>query len=165
MNHPARTTTDGQPPSEDYLAAHRYKAPAPQPIDPKTGQHGAYWVLSEEERAKGFVRPVRRSYVHRGTRPVHPVRDLTAEEAEHYAGHGYVKFEAYPASELPSIGRFWTQAQLDSGCQTRTTMGLAIAETYARDPKFYGSTFCCECRKHLPLDEFVWDGTEELVGS
>jgi hypothetical protein len=23
------------------------------------GQHGAYWVLSESERAKGFIRPVR----------------------------------------------------------------------------------------------------------
>lgn len=29
-----------------------------------TGQADAYLVLSEAERAKGFVRPLRRSYVH-----------------------------------------------------------------------------------------------------
>lgn len=33
-------------------------------IDPKTGQQKDYVVLSAEERAKGFIRPVRRSYVH-----------------------------------------------------------------------------------------------------
>ncbi len=33
-------------------------------IDSKTGQQKGYVVLSEEERAKGFVRPVRQSYIH-----------------------------------------------------------------------------------------------------
>lgn len=82
------------------------------------GQNEAYLVLSEEERAKGFVRPVRRSYVHQ-----------------------------------------------KAGCGTMTTMGLALAETYARDPKFYSHTFCAGCRTHLPVEEFVWDGTIEKVGS
>ena len=50
-------------------------------------------------------------------------------------------------------------------CGTETTMGLAIAETYARDPGFYNGTFCCFCLKHLPLEEFVWKGTQETVGS
>lgn len=31
---------------------------------PRKGQQKDYKVLAEEERAKGFVRPVRRSYVH-----------------------------------------------------------------------------------------------------
>lgn len=31
---------------------------------PRQGQQEAYVVLAEEERAKGFVRPVRRSYKH-----------------------------------------------------------------------------------------------------
>ncbi len=31
---------------------------------PRAGQQKGYVVLAEEERAKGFVRPVRRSYVH-----------------------------------------------------------------------------------------------------
>lgn len=82
----------------------------------ETGQHDIYLVLSEEERAKGFIRPVRRTYVH-------------------------------------------TQ------CGTATTMGIVLAETYARDPKFYGRTFCCGCGKHLPVDEFVWEGTDQKVGS
>uniref|UniRef100_UPI0013DC75B6 hypothetical protein n=1 Tax=Stenotrophomonas maltophilia TaxID=40324 RepID=UPI0013DC75B6 len=33
-------------------------------INPATGQQKGYVVLSEAERAKGFVRPVRDSYVH-----------------------------------------------------------------------------------------------------
>ena len=56
------------------------ESPAPQPVDPSTGQHRAYWVLSEAERAKGFVRPLRRSYQHVGERPTHPLRDLTDAE-------------------------------------------------------------------------------------
>lgn len=53
------TTLLGKPVAEGYETA-----PAPQPIDPATGMHGDYWVLSEAERSKGFVRPVRRSYRH-----------------------------------------------------------------------------------------------------
>lgn len=34
------------------------------PVDPATGMQEKYLVLSEEERAKGFVRPVRDQYVH-----------------------------------------------------------------------------------------------------
>jgi hypothetical protein len=45
-----------------------------------------------------------------------------------------------------------------------TSMPLAIAETYARDPKFYGRTFCYECGVHLPVGEFTWeDGS--ILGS
>jgi hypothetical protein len=79
-------------------------------------QNKTYLVLSDEERAKGFVRPVRTSYVH-------------------------------------------------VACGTSTTMARAIAETYARDPYFYGSTWCCHCRSHLPVAEFRWEGTTEVVGS
>ena len=57
------------------------------------------------------------------------------------------------------------QVYLHKVCGTTTRMGLAIAETYARDPGFYGGTFCCFCREHRPLEEFVWDGTNERVGS
>lgn len=80
----------------------------------------AYLVLSDEERAKGFVRPVRRSYVH-------------------------------------------------ATCGAVTTMGLAIAETYARNPTFYGATFCVRCSMHRPVGEtgeFVWDdGSGQKVGT
>lgn len=85
-------------------------------INPATGQQRGYVVLSPEERAKGFVRPLRRTYKH-----------------------------------VP--------------CGTVTTMGLSIAETYARDPTFYSGTFCTGCRTHHPLSEFVWDGTDEVLGS
>ena len=85
-------------------------------IDPATGMQKDYVVLTPEERAKGFVRPVRHHYVHKT-------------------------------------------------CGTLTKMAHNIAETYARDPKFYTGTFCVGCREHRPLDEFVWEGTTEQVGS
>lgn len=133
-------------------------------IDPKTGLQAAYIVLSDEERAKGFVRPYRDSYQHVGVRPRFEVRDLTDEERERYAEFGYVKYEGYPGAVDGPLGRFWTQAQLDSGCGTITTMGRKIAETYARDPKFYGATYCAGCKKHLPVGEdgeFEWlDGSK-----
>jgi hypothetical protein len=51
-----------------------------------------------------------------------------------------------------------------SMCGNKTYMGLDLAETYARDPKFYGSTYCASCNMHRPVEEFKWlDG--ERVGS
>lgn len=38
--------------------------PEHRDIVPETGQQKGYVVLAEEERAKGFVRPVRRQYKH-----------------------------------------------------------------------------------------------------
>lgn len=158
------TTTDGKPPAPGLETA-----AAPQPIG-ASGQHGAYWVLNEEERSKGFVRPVRRSYRHVGPEgPKYPLRDLDDDEKERYRQFGYVKYEAYPEDPESSLcGRYWTQAQLDGagkGCGTVTTMGLALCETYARDPHYYGSTFCCGCGTHLPVGEFRWTEDGELVGS
>jgi hypothetical protein len=88
--------------------------------EPIGGQHEVYLVLSDEERAKGFVRPYRDKYVH-----------LT--------------------------------------CGAVTMMGRPIAETYARDPHFYGATFCVRCDMHRPVGEhgeFVWDdGSGQKVGT
>lgn len=53
-------------------------------------------------------------------------------------------------------------------CGVVTKMGNSIAETYARNPLFYSGTFCVECRAHFPVGEngeFVWDGTDEKVGT
>ena len=107
-DEPKTTLTDGTPVTADH-----------RQIDPKTGMQKGYVVLSEDERAKGFVRPVRRSYVH-------------------------------------------------EKCGVRTTMGQALAETYARQPDFYSGTFCAGCRSHFTVGadgEFVWDGTKEKVGT
>lgn len=131
-------------------------------------QAEAYLVLPEDERAKGFVRPYRDAYQHVGLKPKFPerMRTLTVEEMRRHREQEYVRFEEYPESELPSLGRYWTRAQLDTkGCGTVTTMGRALSETYARDPSFYGATYCCGCRKHLPVEEFVWTVDGERVGS
>lgn len=102
-------------------------------IDPASGQQLAYVVLTAEERARGFVRPVRRSYVHIGVTP---------------------------QMDGPVLVRLG-----EGGCGALTTMSQDLAETYARNPSFYTGTFCVNCRKHVPLDQFVWDGTNERVGS
>ncbi len=145
------------------------------PKDPRLG-HGAddkpvpqqevYLVLSEDERKKGFVRPYRDSYIHVGHQPIYPLRDLTDEENERYAGEGYVKFEEYPESMEPRTGRFWTQEQLDNkGCGTVTKMGRELSETYAARPHFYGSTYCVSCQMHRPVPEFRWTADGKVVGS
>lgn len=159
-------TTDPQHPD---LGPGAGKEPGPQ--------NKTYLVLSEEERAKGFKRPVLLSYRHVGSAgPRWPLRDLTSEEHERYDRSGYAKYEACPAGDHPTTGRFWTQADLDKagkGCGTVTTMNLAIAKTCARDPDFYGATYCCGCRLHLPVGaagEFTWidqhgQDTGERVGT
>lgn len=138
-------------------------------INPRTGQQKAYAVLTEEERSKGFVRPVRMSYVHVGVLPTYPLRDLTPEEvARHGPGYEGGKFEEYPESERPMVGRAWKASQLRGGCNGVTTMSQDIAETYARDPQFYRGTFCVHCCEHFPVGaqgEFVWEGTTERVGT
>ena len=97
--------TDGSPVSHDH-----------REINENTGMQKGYVVLCPEERKKGFVRPLRRSYKH-------------------------------------------------AVCGNHTTMAISIAETYARNPKFYSSTFCVTCGKHFPVSEFTWHGTDEKVGS
>lgn len=132
------------------------------------GQQSTYLVLSDEERAKGFVRPVRRFYNHVGCRPKGPTRPLSEEEQKEYAKYGYVCFEPYGADREPLTGRYWTAAQLASGCGTVTTMGQALSETYARNPAFYSGTFCCGCGKHFPVGidgEFAWADDDTPVGS
>lgn len=151
-----RTLTDGSPVYEGH-----------DKLKPN-GQQEAYVVLSEVERAKGFVRPVRFSYVHVGKRPRYPLRDLTEDELRTYGSERFVKYEVYPESKRPKVGRFWTERELNSGCGATTTMAASIAETYARQPTFYGGTFCCCCGKHYPVGadgEFVWSGTNERVGT
>lgn len=97
------------------------------PNDPRLGrgvddtggkhQHEAYLILSDEERAKGYVRPVRDAYRH-------------------------------------------------LVCGQVTTMSAPLAETYARNPNFYGATFCVSCGGHFAVGaegEFVWveeDGSD-----
>lgn len=159
VDRSATQLTDGAPVPADH--SHLTIRPS--------GQQEGYVVLSDAERAKGFVRPLRDAYRHVGVRPIFPTRPLTPDEETRHGGGDapYVAFEPYPPGHRgSSLGRFWTQAQLDSGCQAITTMGRSIAETYARDPAFYGGTFCSTCAAHFPVGEngeFTWyemDGRE-----
>lgn len=128
------------------------------PDETPVPQNEWYLVMSEEERKKGFVRPIRRKYVHNGFKPKYPLRDLTEEEIVTFGHAGFVKFEIYSEnSKSNSTGRFWTQKELDTkGCGAETTMGLELCETYAANPGYYGSTYCTGCHKHRPVKEFNW---------
>lgn len=99
------------------------------------GQNEVYLVLSEAERAMGFVRPYRNSYVHVGVGG----REVDPSDASKHGRTG--------------------------GCGVETSMGLPLSETYARDPKFYGATYCVGCHRHYPVAEFVWSKDGEVVGS
>jgi hypothetical protein len=134
-----------------------------------TGMQKAYVVLSEEERAKGFVRPLRRTYRHIGRSVCGEIQAsgklggivrVCTESLEHGGDH----WNQFQELAQPDAARASTE-HLIGGCNSTTTMGISIAETYARDPGFYGGTFCATCRTHFPLVEFVWEGTTEQVGS
>ena len=156
------------------------------PNDPRLGhgiddepvaQNEVYLVLSSEEISKGFVRPVRNSYVHVGKKMsyfgIH--RMLDEKELIEYADKKYVAVMTLMKKEDGSFlgGPYVTQEAIDAwkagkrlgGCGVTTTMGQQLSETYARNPRFYGSTYCTGCRKHLDVSEFFWNNTEEPVGS
>lgn len=135
-----------------------------------TGQHKSYIVLCAEERAKGFVRPYRDRYKHVGRSICGKLvdsderlggpRTICSDEFNHVGKCGFVTRVVHQ----PEHAQIETTHRL-GGCGTVTTMGRALSETYCRDPKFYGATFCCGCNTHLPVGEFVWDADGEVVGS
>lgn len=144
-----------------------------KPFDPTigdTGQQKNYKVLCEEERAKGFVRPLRRSYKHVG-RKLRGELEMLPEPKE-ISGKIYAAIDRFKVGET-TAGSYLTQDEVDQikrsgfygGCGAVTSMGLALCETYARDPKFYGATFCSGCGTHLPVGEFRWEEDGEVVGS
>lgn len=104
----------------------------------ESGMQEAYLVLSEEERAAGYVRPVRKRYVHT------------------YMLDG---------SRVPVV--LTTEDRLNiGGCGALTTMATAIAQTFATNPSYYSATYCTGCRAHFPVGEFHWDdGSWDAVGS
>lgn len=114
---------------------------APTPTDETLpdGQKKDHWTMCPTEIMQaGLKRPVREQYKHVGIPgPQYPLRDLTAEEQERSPGNA--KYEPYPEERRPALGRYWTQAQLDSigkGCGTITRMPKLCAETYAANPGY-----------------------------
>lgn len=160
---PALCTTNGKPVAE---------VRANQTND--TGQHDGYIVLCPDERAKGFVRPYRDAYKHVGRSVCGQIigQPLHADFA--LGGPRRICDEPF-GHEGPCEGSFRTVAQAEhavllqshrlGGCGAVTSMGRALSETYARDPTFYGATFCCQCNRHLPVAEFVWTADGQRVGS
>jgi len=161
LEEPKLCTTSGEP--VDEVRAAQTEA---------TGQHKAYIVLCPDERAKGFVRPYRDSYVHGG-------RAICGKYL-HMEGNqklgGYIDVcvmklghdgECIQFQSLvqPQAAHAQAKGLLPAGCGTVTTMGRALSETYARDPEFYGATFCTGCNRHLPVGEFQWTADGETVGS
>lgn len=141
----------------------------------KASQNKKYLVLSDEEIAKGLVRPVRTKYVHVGEKIEYSKVKNINILSESEQNLGYYAYLEYTDAEYPLVGRavskqyyedFIAKKSHSGGCGVETKMHEKIAETYARDPKFYGATYCVGCGKHLPVSEFVWsDNEDEQVGS
>lgn len=85
---PERTLTDGSPVTADH-----------REIDPLTGMQKGYVVLSEKERAKGFIRPVRQSYRHTTcgtvTRMGRALAETYARDPSFYSGTYCVRCGAH----------------------------------------------------------------------
>jgi hypothetical protein len=81
VDYGARILVDGSPIPED--SSHKE-------INPRTGQQKDYIVLTPEERSKGFVRPVRRSYKHLPcggtTTMAQAIAETFARSPEFYSG-------------------------------------------------------------------------------
>src|SRR5688500_688648 len=45
----------------------------------------------------------------------------------------------------------YRESYIHEKCGTKTTMPAACAETYAVNPEYYGSTFCCGCGGYFPV--------------
>jgi hypothetical protein len=75
---PKMTLTDGSPVTPDHRELR------------SDGQQRGYVVLSAEERAKGFIRPVRRSYIHdtcgTETRMGSALAETYARDPQFYSG-------------------------------------------------------------------------------
>lgn len=111
--------------------------PSPPPVDRSAVQLASGGPVTDDHRAIDPVSGLQKGYV-----------VLSAGER----AKGYV--------------RPYRDAYRHQRCKAITTMGKAIAETYARDPEFYSGTFCSTCRSHFPIGEdgeFTWyemDGSE-----
>lgn len=79
QNETNTTLTDGGEVTPDH-----------REINPSTGMQKGYVVLSAEERAKGFVRPLRDSYKHTKcgavTKMVHSIAETYARDPAFYSG-------------------------------------------------------------------------------
>jgi len=142
-------------------------------------QNECYLILSEEERAKGFIRPYRNQYIHIGKNiKSHwkSIYRILNEEEKNEHKEKYVAIMTVLTDEEGNFkgGAYVTQEQLDKwkkgeqdgGCGGKTIMAREIAETYARNPSFYGATWCMNCKKHIDVNEFIWDDKSgETVGS
>jgi hypothetical protein len=60
--------------------------------------------------------------------------------------------------------RPYHESYVHARCKVTTKMPRKLAETYAANPIFYGSTFCCGCRSSFPVGEFTWSGTNNVMG-
>lgn len=68
------------------------------------------------------------------------------------------------AERAKGFTRPYRDAYHHSTCGTITTMGRGLSETYAREPKFYGSTYCVHCGMHRPVGEFRWYEMDGSIG-
>lgn len=145
----------------------RQRWEGPPRLGPQPVKHDVEAMTRIVEAAKAKMEaleapPVDRSKV--CTTSGEPAEKVRAEQTEETGQHkSYIVLceeERQKGFVRPYRDRYKHQT-----CGSVTTMGRALSETYARDPKFYGATFCCGCNAHYPVDQFTWTADGEQVGS
>ena len=86
--------------------------------------------------------------------PVPADRSHTEIDPKTGMQRGYIVLA--PEERAKGFVKPFRNAYLHAKCGAVTTMGIALAETYARNPRFYSGTMCVTCRAHFPLNEFTW---------
>lgn len=141
--------------------------------DEKVPQNEVYLILSEEERAKGFVRPCRDSYIHKGVKYSSYSRLKNPEKSMDEERDYVALFDILDLSGNHVSSRYATQDEINEfdrtghigGCGVETKMTRELSETYAAKPNFYDSTYCVGCHRHIYCHEFVWSDDGKIVGS
>jgi hypothetical protein len=117
---------------------------------------------AQEAARRAALPPVDRSKL--CTTSGDPVAKVRAEQTEETGQHkGYIVL--CEEERQKGFVRPYRDSYRHVTCGAVTTMGRALSETYARDPTFYGATFCVQCNCHLPVSEFVWTADGARLGS
>lgn len=66
------------------------------------------------------------------------------------------QFENYPTVDDGEFEQPVRESYVHEGCGGTTTMTGDLPESVARDPEFYGKTFCATCGVHVPVEEVHW---------
>lgn len=73
------------------------------------------------------------------------------------------QFENHPKIEEGEFEQEPRDTYIHEECGGSTTMKGELPESVARDPSYYGKTFCKTCEEYVPVEEVHWEDGEDWV--